>query len=164
MLRDNVGRLGQNMAHHGFLERLGIAHPIIQAPMGGGFTPPELVATVSNAGALGSLGAPYLTPAQITEAAQKIRAQTDRPFNINLFTGGYAKDNAVDPAPMLALLGEVHAKLGIAPPVLPPLGLNPFDAQFEAVMAARPKVFSFTFGLLPAGAPPSRLRIARRTD
>ena len=45
--------------------RLGIAHPIILAPMGGGAGTPELVAAVANAGGLGSLGAPYLTPDQI---------------------------------------------------------------------------------------------------
>ena len=100
-----------------FLRRLGIAHPIIQAPMGGGFTPPELVAAVSNAGALGSLGAPYLTPPQIAEAAQKIHTLTTKPFNINLFAGGYATENPIDAAPMLALLAKVYDKLGIAPPV-----------------------------------------------
>ena len=42
---------------------LGISHPIIQAPMAGGTTTPELVAAVSNAGALGSVGAAYLTAA-----------------------------------------------------------------------------------------------------
>lgn len=39
-----------------FLSRLGIQLPIIQAPMAGVATP-ELAAAVSNAGALGSLGA-----------------------------------------------------------------------------------------------------------
>ena len=140
------------MARSEFLQRLGIAHPIIQAPMGGGFTPPDLVAAVSNAGALGSLGAPYLSPAQITEAAEKIRALTDRPFTVNLFAGGYAAPSHIDPAPMLALLGEVHEKLGIPPPVLPPLSPSPFEAQLEAVLAARPKVFSFTFGIPDAGS------------
>ena len=35
-------------------EVLGIEHPIVQAPMAGGPTTPELVAAVSNAGGLGS--------------------------------------------------------------------------------------------------------------
>lgn len=39
---------------------LGIEHPIVQAPMAGGPTTPELVAAVSNAGGLGSLGAAFL--------------------------------------------------------------------------------------------------------
>src|SRR5258708_19149068 len=42
--------------------RLGIAHPIIQAPMGGGASPPELVAAVCNAGGLRSPAPPPLPP------------------------------------------------------------------------------------------------------
>ena len=37
--------------------RLGVEHPIIQAPMGGGITTPELVAAVSNAGGWARSGA-----------------------------------------------------------------------------------------------------------
>ena len=37
------------------LQRLGIEHPIIQAPMAGVSTP-EMAAAVSNAGGLGSIG------------------------------------------------------------------------------------------------------------
>ena len=44
------------------LDLLGITHPIIQAPMSG-FGGPALVAAVSNAGALGSIGCATL-PAQ----------------------------------------------------------------------------------------------------
>ena len=43
-------------------EQLGIELPIIQAPMAGGVTTPELVAAVSNAGALGSFGFAYTQP------------------------------------------------------------------------------------------------------
>ncbi|WP_204315042.1 nitronate monooxygenase, partial [Klebsiella pneumoniae] len=38
-----------------FLDRFGLAHPIVQAPMAGVSTP-ELAAAVSNAGGLGSIG------------------------------------------------------------------------------------------------------------
>ena len=48
--------------------RLGLAHPIIQAPLAGGGDTPELVAAVVEAGALGFIGAAYLTPAQIARA------------------------------------------------------------------------------------------------
>ena len=64
------------MAKTGFLSRLGVQLPIIQAPMGGGPSTPELVAAVSNAGGLGSLGAPYLTPEQILDAVRRVRALT----------------------------------------------------------------------------------------
>jgi nitronate monooxygenase len=44
------------------LTKLRIRYPIIQAPMAGGPSTPELAAAVSNAGGLGSLAAAYLTP------------------------------------------------------------------------------------------------------
>src|SRR5437868_7437708 len=66
-------------------KRLGIQHPIVQAPMAGGGDTPRLVAAVSEAGALGSIGAAYLTPQQIAESAQAVRSLTSRRFGINLF-------------------------------------------------------------------------------
>lgn len=43
-------------------ETLGIKYPILQAGMAGGVTTPQLVAAVSNAGGLGTLGAGYMSP------------------------------------------------------------------------------------------------------
>src|SRR5690242_17445931 len=65
--------------------RLGLSYPIIQAPLAGGGDTPDLVAAVSNAGALGFIGAAYLTPEQIASTAAAVRAKTSRPFGINLF-------------------------------------------------------------------------------
>ena len=135
------------MASNELLKLLGIEHPIIQGPMGGGPSTPELVAAVSNAGGLGSLGAAYLTPDQITDAIRRIRSLTSRPFNVNLFAGGWDADPNFDAGPMLELLGEVHEKLGIPAPVAPTPAPDPFPAQFEAVLDARPPIFSFTFGI-----------------
>jgi len=143
------------VATSGLLKRLGFEYPIIQAPMGGGPSTPELVAAVSNAGGLGSLGAPYLAPDQIVDAIRRTRALTDKPFNVNLFAGGYKTERTVDPGPMLALLAEIHAALELPPPVVPVVPPDPFDDQFEAVLEARPAVFSFTFGI------PSRDAMAR---
>jgi len=125
--------------------------------MGGGPSTPELVAAVSSAGGLGSLGAPYLTPQQILDDVRRVRALTDRPFAVNLFAGAYQAPSAVDPAPMLALLGEAHAALGLPPPVLPALPPDPFPAQLAAVLEACPPVFSFTFGI-PTPQEIARLR------
>ncbi|HKF73074.1 MAG TPA: nitronate monooxygenase [Stellaceae bacterium] len=147
------------MARAGFLRRLEIELPIVQAPMGGGPSTPELVAAVSNAGGLGSLGAPYLTPQQILDAVGHIRALTNKPFAVNLFAGAYETKTTVDPAPMLALLGEVHAVLGLPPPLLPVLPPDPFPAQLAAVLEARPPLFSFTFGI-PKIQDIARLRAA----
>jgi nitronate monooxygenase len=129
------------------LKRLGIEHPVIQAPMGGGPSTPELVAAVSNAGGLSSLGAAYLTPDQITDAVRRIRALTDKSFNVNLFAGGYEAERHVDPGPMLALLAEIHEVYGLPAPTLPVPPPDPFADEFEVVLAARPAVFSFTFGI-----------------
>ncbi len=74
------------MASNALLQKLGMEVPIIQAPMAGGPSTPELAAAVSNAGGLVSLGLAYSTPEQIADQIQKTRALTRRPFNANLFT------------------------------------------------------------------------------
>ena len=142
-----------------FLSDLGIAHPIILAPMAGAGGTPELVAAVSNAGGLGSWGGAYSTPQQILDAAKQICALTAKPFAINLFAGGYEPQRHVDAAPMLALVARVHETLGLPPPLLPPNPASPFDDQVAAVIEARPALFSFTFGI-PSADVLARLRQA----
>jgi nitronate monooxygenase len=139
--------------------KLGIVHPIIQAPMGGGGSTPALAAAVANAGGLGSLAAAYLTRAQIGEAASEIRRRTNKPFNVNLFAGGWSatQGEGFDPAPMLAIMRRHHDALGLPPPAAPAPSADPFPAQFEAVLAARVPIFSFTFGI-PAPAMMERLK------
>src|ERR687883_1044610 len=77
-------------------KRLNLTHPIIQAPMAGGGDTPRLVAAVCEAGALGSIGAAYLTPQQIDETARAVRGLTSRPFGINLFAPVKLADNGSD--------------------------------------------------------------------
>ena len=146
-----------------FLRALGVPYPIIQAPMGGADTP-ELTAAVCHAGGLGSLAAAYLTPDQISKQIARVRQLIDRPFNVNLFAGGYehgASGQAnggprlADGAPMLALLSEIHQALELPAPTLPAPPADPFNDQLEAILDARPAVFSFTFGI------PSRDALAR---
>ncbi|MDE0583037.1 nitronate monooxygenase family protein [Planococcus sp. A6] len=64
---------------------LGIEYPIIQAGMAGGPTTAELVAEVSDAGGLGTLGAAYLAPEKLREDILEIRKRTNKPFAVNLF-------------------------------------------------------------------------------
>ena len=137
------------MRHEDWTRALGIEHPIVQAPLGGVQTD-ALVAAVSNAGGLGTLGAAYLTPAQVAESIGRIRAATSKPFGVNLFAGGPTAEGAKDPARMLALLGPIHERLGVPPPAVPPAPPDPFPEQLEVVLEARPAVFSFTFGIPPA--------------
>lgn len=125
-----------------------LRHPIIQAPMAGGATTPELVAAVSNAGALGSLAAPALTPQVLLEQADRIRALTQRPFAINLFV-----QPIPDPAPEIvtqgaALLEPIRQAFGWETLPRPAKWCEDFIAQLDALIAARPAVASFTFGIL----------------
>ncbi len=138
---------------------VGIDHPIVQAPMAGGATTPELVAAVSNAGALGSFAAALLPPPAIAEAVAKIRALTPRAFNVNLFVFDLP---AVTPAELeraAARLAPFRAELGLAPGPLPARFAEDQRAQIEAVIELAPPVVSFTFGLVDA-ATVARLRRA----
>ena len=148
------------MGRNALLENLGIEHPIILAPMGGGPSTPELVAAVCNAGGLGSLAAACLTPDEIIESARRVRELTTRPFNINLFAGGWRSDPPSNGEAMLAVMADVHEYLGLEPPELSSPSQDPFPAQFDAVMAARPAVFSFTFGI----PRPELLALSRALD
>lgn len=130
---------------------LNIAHPIIQAPMAGGATTVQLVAAAAQAGALGSVGAAYLTPAQIIATAAAIRAHTGNPFAINLFAPVAALPMTGDAQRMLALMARHCAALGLEAPVMPEPQAEPFADQIEAVLQVRPAVFSFTFGTMPDG-------------
>ncbi len=133
------------------LRRLALELPVVQAPMAGGLTTPELVAAVSNAGALGSFGAGYLTPEAIGTAVAAARRLTDRGFALNLFVNRPETASAAQIDRANALLAPYRRELGLDPglasggpqPTPPP----DLDAQIAAVLAARPAVFSFTFGI-----------------
>ena len=129
------------------VRRIGIAHPIIQAPMVGPKAP--LAAAVSAAGGLGSLGCAALTPDQIRAEVAAIRAVTDGPFNLNFFCHALP---ALDPAREAAwrsALAPYYAEFGLDP-AAPVAMANraPFDAAMaEVVEELRPAVVSFHFGL-----------------
>jgi nitronate monooxygenase len=64
-------------------DRLGIAVPIVQAPMGGAVGP-RLAAAVAEAGGLGMLGLSWTAPEAMREALRETTALTRRPFGVNL--------------------------------------------------------------------------------
>lgn len=134
------------------MRRLGLRVPVVQAPMAGGISTPELVAAVSEAGGLGSLGAAYLTPAQLVEAGVAVRALTARPFAVNLFVPALLpRVTPEEVAAAQADLAPLHAELGLPPPALPGRVQEDFEAQFRAVLELRPAALSFAFGRLGAG-------------
>jgi nitronate monooxygenase len=128
---------------------LGIRHPIVQAPMAGGWTTPELVAAASNAGALGSLAAARLSEEALDAALARVRALTTAPFAVNFLLAApdRAPHDAQAAAPMRRLLDAFRARHGL-PPAAAPLALPPavLDAQLAAVLAAGVRVVSFAMG------------------
>jgi NAD(P)H-dependent flavin oxidoreductase YrpB (nitropropane dioxygenase family) len=64
-------------------ERLGIDHPIVQAPIGG-LSVPALAGAVSKAGGLGMMSITWRELDEIRAAIAELRSITDRPFGVNL--------------------------------------------------------------------------------
>ena len=59
--------------------------PVVQAPMAGGPSTPQLAAAVSSAGGLGFLAAGYKTASSMAAEINAARELTDAPFGVNLF-------------------------------------------------------------------------------
>ena len=128
------------------IDQLGVEHPIIQAPMAGGPSTPELVAAVSNSGALGFLGVGYLTPEQIDLEIRKVRELTNRPFGVNLFVPDSNTGATINPK-VLSRLEEYSLELGIDSPDLPSPPKYSFEDQLSVIVENNVSVFSFTFGI-----------------
>ena len=134
-----------------FAARLGLAVPIIQAPMAGGPSSQELVAACSAAGALGSFGFAYTQPDEMRKQSAFVRGKTERPFGINLFV-------SPQPAPIskdaqraaLDAVARYYKELDLpAPePVQAPYAPD-LEAQLTAVEEIRPRVFTTHLGALP---------------
>lgn len=132
-------------------DRFELEYPIIQAPMGGSnATPPELVAAVSNAGALGFIGASSMSPEEIAENCRAVRKLTKRPFGINLFVPVPGPAMPADIGPALKAIAPYHAELGLEAPRGPSPAQFGFQDQLAAALEGKAAVFSFTFGTLPS--------------
>ena len=125
-------------------EALGLAAPIIQAPMAGGPSSQELVAACSAAGALGSFGFAYTQPEEMKKQSAWVRARTDRPFGINLFTS--SQPGAVDAGAQRGALDAVagyYRELGLSvpEPVNAPYAPD-LESQLDAAEEIRPRVLT----------------------
>jgi nitronate monooxygenase len=135
--------------HRALLRILGIAKPIIQAPMAG-VTTPALAAAVSNAGGLGSLGVGAMNAQGARKVIRETRALTGKPFNINVFCHQPAKlDEALD-RQWLNWLAPQFERYGAAPPASLAEIYTSFVADanmLEVLLEEKPAVVSFHFGL-----------------
>lgn len=130
---------------------LGIRHPVVQGPFGGNLSTVSMVACVSNAGGLGSYGAHMLSPDEIGALTANIRNATPAPFAINLWVDD-EEPGGLHPTPedferWWPLFEPYYAELGVAKPACPPQTGQHFADQVDALIEARPPVFSFVFGI-----------------
>lgn len=133
------------------LARLGLLHPILQAPMAGVATP-ALAAAVSEAGGLGGLGLGASSLPQAQQTIEATQALTKRPFQVNVFCHAPARRDADREAAWIRHLAPLFAPLGAQPPTalaeIYPSFLGD-EAAFPMLLALRPAVVSFHFGLPP---------------
>lgn len=133
------------------IQRLGIAHPIIQGPFGGGISTPQLVAAVSEHGGLGSFGAYTNSPDEIASIAASIRRLTDKPFGLNLWVSNHDQGgDRLTPEQFDAawkIFEPLYREFDLDKPVPPERFFHRFEDQADALLEARPAVFSFVFGI-----------------
>jgi nitronate monooxygenase len=126
-----------------------LTQPIVQAPMAGGPSTPELALAVCGAGGLGFLAAGYKSADVVREEISTVRASTPSPFGVNLFVPSPAP---TDPATLSAYLDELRPdaeRFGVE------LGEprhedDDWQRKLELVLDERVAVVSFTFGCPPA--------------
>ena len=131
------------------IELCHIELPIVQAPMAGVSTP-EMAAAVSNAGALGSLGVGAVNADEARRMLAAFRARSQRSLNVNVFCHQPAKGNPSVEALWLELLRPHFERYGARPPARLEEIYRSFladDAMLGALLADRPRVVSFHFGV-----------------
>jgi nitronate monooxygenase len=128
--------------------RLGLEHPILQAPMAG-VQGSALALAVSNAGGLGALPCAMLSPEALLQELRALKQGTDRPWNLNFFCHTPPEFDPARDAAWREALTPYYAEAGLditAVPTGP--GRVPFShAVADAVEPFRPAVVSFHFGL-----------------
>ena len=127
---------------------LGIDLPIVQAPMAGA-QGGALAVAVSNAGGLGSLPCAMLSLDAMRDELRAIKAQTNKPFNVNFFCHTPPKASAERESAWRTSLLPYYKEFGIDADNIPlGPGRAPFTSEAaDALSEFRPAVVSFHFGL-----------------
>lgn len=131
------------------IELCDIELPVIQAPMAGVSTP-ELAAAVANAGALGSLGVGAVNADEARRMIAAFRARSQRSLNVNVFCHEPARVSPSLASGWLEILRPHFERYGAKPPAELKEIYRSFvadDAMLAALVAEKPRVVSFHFGL-----------------
>jgi len=133
------------------LDRLGLAVPIVQAPMAGTSTP-RLAAAVTNAGGLGSISVGAVSAGGARAMIDEVRRATSGAFNVNVFCHRPARHDPARNAAWLAALAPEFARYEARPPprlaeIYTSVVADP--DMVDALLETRPPVVSFHFGVPP---------------
>jgi nitronate monooxygenase len=119
--------------------------PIVQAPMAGGPSTPELAAAVNAAGGFGFVAAGYLPVETLRMQLERTRALTNEPVGVNVFVPGAADadDDAI--AAYARTLGPEAERLGVKLGV-PRWEDDAYTAKLDLIARSGVHTVSFTFG------------------
>ena len=90
------------------LSSLGLACPVLSAPMAGGASNPALAAAAARAGSMGFLAAGYKTPELLRQQIAEVREQVPA-FGVNVFAPNPVP---VDPAEFRRYAAAIQAEAG----------------------------------------------------
>lgn len=134
-----------------FTQLVGIQWPIIQAPMIGGYSSPEMVSIVSNLGGLGTLALGNLTPEQIIQQCNQTLSLTDKPFAVNLFVSQKRTIPELNKySQEVKALIPYYQQLDIDESVLfdqKTTNLPDLNSQIDAILSTNITIVTFTFGI-----------------
>nr|WP_255534530.1 nitronate monooxygenase [Chryseolinea lacunae] len=131
-----------------FTKQLGIEFPIVQAPMLG-VTSPQMVAQLSNAGALGSLPVGGLSPDKTLALIRQTKTLTRKPFAVNLFANTLPTPRAAQASQMREFLTTLARNHNLAAPTADALDtpMYSYADQLDILVSEKISVISFTFGI-----------------
>jgi nitronate monooxygenase len=131
---------------------LGLAMPVLAAPMAGGPGAPALVTAAARAGSLGFLAAGYKTPQALADEITAV-AGAAVPFGVNLFAPSPVPVSAAEFRAYAALMAAEADRYGISLDSAEPVEDDDrWHDKIDVLLAQPPAVISFTFGIPAPGA------------
>jgi nitronate monooxygenase len=134
-----------------FVKQLKIKYPMIQAPMAGGVTTSKLVAEAARAGALGMIGAGYLSATSLRTQIQEIKRKTENPFGVNLFVPCPFEQDALAVQHAKQKMASFYQQFAIdGSEIILPTEENAqktYQEQLAVLLKEKIPVCSFTFGI-----------------
>jgi len=142
---DRTGSVSLGL-HTPICDLLGVRYPVIQAPMAGGWTTPELVSAVCEAGGFGVLAGARITPEKLREDIRAVKARTNKPFGVNFLLAPPEEGNR-DTASVQRYLDRFRERLDL-PPGEPDFAPPPSSLaeSLEVVFEERVAVLSTAMG------------------